>query len=128
MTGDRSAETTPRKRRGELRRVAAAALPTLVTAVICLGIFFWYRARHDPLALGKDLNRTAWEATYTERGQTVPPSGPREGYWGARLGQKVGDPNTEWHEPAVTVPGLLEIDAQGYQRFASPGARQRVAF
>ena len=97
-------------------------LATLV-AVACLGAFYWYRRRQDPIALGKALNQSAWESSFEERGLPVPPSGPRDGYWGSRLGPKVSDPSVGWHEGRILVPGLLDIDARGFQHYVSAAER-----
>ncbi len=77
---------------------------------------------------GMDLNARAWSASYRERGATPPEQGPREGYWGARLGAKIGDPWLGWREPEKHLPGLLEIDAAGRQSWRSAGERRtRIA-
>jgi len=105
--------------RDKLKRAAWAAVPSAVVGVLSLAAFAWYRGWPDPTSLGKDLNRSAWESSFTERGLPVPASGPRDGYWGARIGPKVADPRLGWHEPAVSIPGLMDIDARGWQRYVS---------
>jgi len=76
---------------------------------------------------GGDLNKKAWESSYRERNLPVPSAGPREGYWGARLGEKVHDELTVWREPEVHLAGLMDIDGLGRQYYHSPGkARHRI--
>jgi hypothetical protein len=70
--------------------------------------------RPDLKVLGEIRNREAWEASYQERGLSIPESGPREGYWGKRLGPKQKDKYVSWREPRVYVEGLLDIDDNGY--------------
>ncbi|OGU21416.1 MAG: hypothetical protein A2X85_02650 [Geobacteraceae bacterium GWF2_54_21] len=70
---------------------------------------------------GEDLNKKAWESSYLERGLPVPESGPREGYWGARLGEKVRDGRTVWREPEIHLAGLIDIDGLGRQYYRSAG-------
>ncbi len=72
--------------------------------------------RRDPVAQGKDINKSAWEATFSERGLAVP-AGPREDYWGTRLRPKQPDPLLGWREPETHQPGLLDIDRDGFQRY-----------
>jgi hypothetical protein len=66
------------------------------------------------------LNKTAWEAVYKERNLPLP-DGPRDGYWGARIGTHVEDPRLGWILPALSFPGLLEIDAKGMQHVSARG-------
>jgi hypothetical protein len=47
----------------------------------------------------------------------VPASGPREGYWGARLPAKVSDPRLGWREAPLSIPGLVDVDADGFQHY-----------
>jgi lysophospholipase L1-like esterase len=94
-------------------------LMTLMVAGLCFGA--WVVAEKIIVSKGKGLNQAAWEAAYRERRQAVPPSGPREGYWGARLGAKTPDELLGWHDPEVEISGMISIDAQGLQHYASPG-------
>jgi len=65
---------------------------------------------------GLALNRAAWEATYTERDQPVPPVGPRDGYWGERIRpQKRPCGDLEACERTQTIPLLAIIDGRGFQ-------------
>ena len=75
---------------------------------------------------GHRLNKQAWEAGYLERGLPIPSSGPRDGYWGSRLGKHTPHPTLGWVLPAVRVPGLLDIDQEGMQRVTVPGAKLRL--
>lgn len=84
-----------------------------------LGYHLWGRKYLDPVSRGIDLNQRAWKLSYIERGLPVPSSGPREGFWGARLGPKVADPILGWHEPYTLTPSLLDIDREGFQRYKS---------
>ncbi len=84
-----------------------------------LGYHLWGRKYLDPVSRGIDLNQRAWELTYIERGLPVPSSGPREGYWGARLGPKVPDPILGWYQSTAFISGLLDIDRQRFQRYIS---------
>lgn len=72
------------------------------------------------LEQGKDLNRAAWEASYSERKMEIPESGPRDGYWGSRRGNGVEDQYTVWRDSEVRVARLLDVDASGYQYFRCP--------
>ena len=113
---------------GRLKLVVFSLVPAgLVAAVLATAYAVWWRPARELAEGGKPLNERAWESSYTERGRAVPPSGPREGYWGVRLGAKVFDPHTGWHEPHVVIPGLVDIDERGLQRYVAAGAdKQRV--
>lgn len=80
----------------------------------------WYVGPHGPA-----LNRLAWEATYTERGLTPPPDGPREGYGGSRLGKKASDQVVGWHERPIALKDLLNINAEGVQYTKDKGPQAR---
>jgi len=92
----------------------------MAVAVLAFIAGAWYLA-DSYLHRGEDLNRTAWESSYRERGVPIPASGPREGYWGARLGGKVPDELLRWREPETHLAGLVDIDAAGRQYYRSPG-------
>jgi hypothetical protein len=95
-------------------RLGAGALATLVM-VVAVSWVWESRSTRGAAARGKDLNRSAWELTYLERGVPIPPSGPREGYWGVRLGPKVPHAALGWHEPSVQIPDLVRVDRLGRQ-------------
>jgi lysophospholipase L1-like esterase len=103
-----------------LKLVVFALTPAVVLAGVLATVFVWWRGPE-----GRALNRLAWERTFTERGRSVPASGPREGYWGDRLGPNVDHPVYAWHEPARAVPDLLQIDEHGVQRYRTAGSPKR---
>ncbi len=71
---------------------------------------------------GVKLNQAAWEATYSERGQPVPPVGPREGYWAERIRpQKYPCGDLDACERTQSIPLLVTIDGRGFQH-AGAGA------
>jgi hypothetical protein len=105
---------------GRLKLVVFALTPAAVLAAVLAAIFLWWRRPE-----GKLLNRLAWESTFSERGAPVPPQGPRDGYWGARLGPKIGDSKLGWHEAPVSQADLLDVDAQGLQRYRTAASPKR---
>lgn len=74
---------------------------------------------------GLQLNKNAWEAGFLERGKPVPPDGPRDGYWGVRLGPHTVHPTLGWILPKNQVPELLDIDDHGMQYYR-PRSKARV--
>ena len=100
------------------RRVQLGLKLGVVTLVLATGVALapWLRCLSE-LPEGIDLNRFAWEQSYRERGEAPPPDGPREGYWGDRLGSKAFDRHLGWHERAIEIPGRVSIDASGLQRW-----------
>ncbi|MCP3982895.1 MAG: hypothetical protein GY723_00815, partial [bacterium] len=75
----------------------------------------WRAWKHRGLN-GLELNRAAWEATYTERGRPVPPVGPREGYWAERIRpQRYPCGDLDACERAQSIPLLVTIDERGFQ-------------
>jgi lysophospholipase L1-like esterase len=62
----------------------------------------------------------AWEASYIERGLTVPETGPREGYWGSRTNPKEYNDGLLVRERKQLIPGLVAIDDQGMQHVGQP--------
>ena len=72
-------------------------------------------ADKEELAEGVHLNRIAWEQSYRERGVPIPQSGPREGYWGIRLGKKRHVPYLHWVESQGKAKNLFEVDSNGFQ-------------
>jgi len=91
-----------------------------IVALDGLIISVWLAKRRLVLPSGEPLNRMAWEANFTERGLLVPPGGPRDGYWGARMPPQVKDPDIGWFEAEAPLPGLVEEDAAGLQRMGPP--------
>lgn len=108
----------------KMKHALFAAIPSVIAVLFLLGFLSWYKEFNTPVARGKSLNQKAWELSYVERGLPVPPSGPREGYWGSRLGTKVRDPVLGWHEPPVSVPDLIAIDKDGIQRYSTASAEK----
>ncbi|MCO4769539.1 MAG: SGNH/GDSL hydrolase family protein [Deltaproteobacteria bacterium] len=104
-----------------LRGVLFMALPSLLALGLIGAGVAWYLARPSAEERGRSLNREAWEASYRERAHTVPPQGPREGYWGARMAPKSKDPVLGWRDSAADVPGLLVIRENGTQELPCDG-------
>lgn len=103
------------------------ALAALVVVTFTAGWAAWHLHRRPGVTLsGEELNRTAWEACFRERDLPVPPSGPRDGYWGARMPEWTKDPDLGWHETEAHLPGLVEEDASGVQEVTTPGARRHL--
>ncbi|MEW5852390.1 MAG: SGNH/GDSL hydrolase family protein [Myxococcota bacterium] len=75
---------------------------------------------------GKGLNVRAWEASFLERNLDVPPDGPREGYWGARLPPHTKHSRFGWHMAEVHHPPLVDVDERGLQRVPGPRDARRV--
>jgi hypothetical protein len=102
------------------RRAAVfAAIPSLLCLLLVAGAWLYLTSDERARERGRRINRAAWEQGFTERGLAVPESGPRSGYWGARLKPKVQTPGIWWREHELEVPGLLEIDAEGLQHYRS---------
>jgi len=106
--------------RERLKLVLFALAPAVALAGILAAALLWWRRPQ-----GKELNQLAWESSYTERGEQVPPRGPREGYWGARIGPKIKDPTLGWHEPQLVEPGLLDVDDKGLQHYRTAAPAKR---
>jgi len=85
--------------------------------LILIGVFLWKHQKTNSIEKGKSLNQKAWESSFLERGLFVPPKGPREGFWGSRLGKSKPDQELGWIHADIHIPGLVEIDQEGIQRF-----------
>lgn len=119
------------QRRGRLKRpLLVAILAAVAIAGIAAVIGLYHLIAPDLLAnvlslepSGKALNEAAWKASYTERGLEVPEDGPREGYWGARLGaaDAVVDPDLGTMTGQVDLPGIWQSDALGRQQVPARG-------
>jgi hypothetical protein len=109
--------------RSKVKYAIFATLPTVVAGTVFL---LWYRYHFDPVRRGQDLNRTAWEASYTERGQPIPKSGPREGFWFARMSPRLPhpDPAIGWRDRPTYFRDLMDIDEDGYQKYISPADKK----
>ncbi len=68
---------------------------------------------------GTEMNENAWKANYRERGLPVPQGGPRDGYWGARIGTSIPDPVVGWTLPPLDFPHVLEVAPDGSQTVSS---------
>lgn len=82
----------------------------------------------DPRNLsGNSLHERAWNEVFRERNHTPPPDGPREGYWGSKLGREglLGSRNA--YLPEVKIPGKVEIDGRGFQTVRSTAVKPRNA-
>ena len=62
---------------------------------------------------GDKLRLAGWEASFIERGLTVPPEGPREGIEGE--GVTALRCATSECNPYKDIPGIIEIDSNGFQ-------------
>ena len=91
-----------------------AAIPAVVAGG---AVFAIWRLTDDPVERTLDIVQSAWESSYSERNLPVPPSGPRDGYWSAKVSPKPKHPVTGWAEPPYNEPGILEIDRNGMQFF-----------
>lgn len=92
-----------------------------IVVVVGLSVNYFLHLRSTPTATvsttqGEDINRRAWEASFTERGLSVPPQGPREGYWGDRLEHPTYDEVLGWRPTEQYIPGLLHINEHGWQQ------------
>ncbi len=98
----------------------------LAQCLVLLFIASWYLfGRRDQVIVdqeaGRAFNEAAWEASYAERGLPIPPGGPREGYWAARLNEKIYDPVLVWRHAEQDIPSLVSIDANGFQYARAKG-------
>ena len=118
---------TPNRSRRQLIAywMVVAGIPVLASFV-ALALYDAYSTHWSPLARAKDLNRTAWISAFVERGLAVPKHGPREGYWGSRLGNKVFHPTLAWWEPTRRWDHFFQFDARGLQHFRADKPRQTV--
>lgn len=91
-----------------------ACIPAVIGGVIVGGIWKWL---DDSEARAKGLSGQVWETTYIERGLAVPPGGPRVGFSGERAWPKVAHRELGWIEPPAQIPGVLEVNIDGLQRY-----------
>lgn len=108
------------------KRLAFTAATLAIPLAGAVALAWYAHARLGQLPSGEALNRMAWKANFRERGLPVPPGGPRDGYWGARMPGQVKDPEIGWHEAEAHMPGLVEEDAAGLQRLGTPNARAHL--
>ena len=82
-------------------------------------------AGKSPLS-GVELNQRAWESSFEERGMSVPPDGPREGYWGSKVSPKAGTQGLRYIERELNIPGLVAVDSDGFQSVGPEDAEIRI--
>ena len=123
------------ERGGESGKPATAAIPrgkriaftVAMMSISAAGVAgLWVAQRRLFLPSGEKLNRLAWEANFSERGLPVPPGGPRDGYWGARMPPQVKDPDLGWYEAEAHLPGRVDEDAAGLQHLGPQNARRHL--
>jgi len=140
-----------RKNLGRLALAVGVPLLLLCVGEVALRCFFFRGATDHKLALlyykgevakavvqrlsrfmpddqvsGLALNRRAWESSFSERGMAPPHHEPREGYWGWRLNPKARRVGLRWIERKISIPGLVDVDADGFQAAGSPDAEVRI--
>lgn len=67
--------------RSPLRRVAFAAIPSILCALVLWSAYAFVMSDERAEQLGKELNCTAWERSYIERSLAVPASGIETTYF-----------------------------------------------
>ncbi|MFI5184205.1 MAG: SGNH/GDSL hydrolase family protein [Vicinamibacteria bacterium] len=108
------------------KKILFWAILVALPASCAAGLWALWRSRHFDLPSGKKLNKAAWVASFSERGQRVPEDGPRDGFWGNRMPPWTRDPEVGWHESETHIPRLVEQDSLGLQRIEADGARCHV--
>jgi len=116
-----TSEATPIPR---AKRIAFTLVMMSISAAGVAGL--WLAKRRLFLPSGEALNRMAWEANFSERGLAVPPGGPRDGYWGARMPPQTKDAEIGWYEAEAHLPGLVDEDAAGLQHVGPADARRHL--
>jgi lysophospholipase L1-like esterase len=106
------------------KRIAFTLVMMSISAAGVAGL--WLAKRRLILPSGEELNRMAWEANFRERGLPVPPGGPRDGYWGARMPSQTKDPEIGWYEAEAHLPGLVDEDAAGLQHAGPANAPRHL--
>jgi hypothetical protein len=106
------------------KKIAFTAVMMSISAAGVAGL--WLAKRRLILPSGEALNRMAWEASFTERGLPVPPGGPRDGYWGARMPPQTKDPEIGWYEAEAHMAGLVDEDAAGLQHVGPADAPRHL--
>jgi lysophospholipase L1-like esterase len=106
------------------KRIAFTVVMMSISAAGVAGL--WLAERWLVLPSGEKLNRMAWEANFSERGLAVPPDGPRDGYWGARMPPQVKDPEIGWYEAEAHLPGRVDEDAAGLQHEGPQDSRRHL--
>ncbi len=98
------------------KKILFKTLAVLSVLLFAAGLWKIYDRYREHAPAGLKLNRQAWNASYEERGLAVPPDGPREGFWGARLGPKKQSEKLGWLERELDLPNLIDVDEGGFQR------------
>ena len=94
------------------------AIPISAT-IIAYYAYHLHVTHWSPIARAMDLNRAAWVSAFVERRLTPPNGGPREGYWGSRLGRKTPHPTLGWREPTLESNGYFSFDGRGLQKVST---------
>jgi lysophospholipase L1-like esterase len=116
-----------RSRPPAIPRAKRIAFTVVMMSISALGVAgLWLAKRRLVLPSGEALNRMAWEANFSERGLRIPPGGPRDGYWGARMPPQTKDPEIGWLEAEAHLPGLVDEDAAGLQRWGPADAPRHL--
>lgn len=100
----------------DLNKTFLKALFLVFVVLTAFGVWKIYDRYREHAPVGLNLNKRAWTASFEERGLPVPPDGPREGFWGARLGTKRPSAKLGWVEREMNLPPLVNVNGDGYQR------------
>src|SRR3569833_2264821 len=98
------------------KKVVFALIPSLACAVFFAVTYYRLGLQKTPAEKGRDLNEEAWQATFSERGVPVPPSGPFDGYWGRKL-KTVPSAELGWFESKPAGDGIADIDEDGVRHW-----------
>lgn len=109
----------------EKKRVTVIAITAILSALLIGGVGTYLFLTKAFLS-GERLNRWAWEASYRERGLSVPQYGPREGYWGFRIGPPIHDTLFGNRTPPTLIHDAIDIDRNGLQHAPNEAARRRI--
>jgi lysophospholipase L1-like esterase len=63
---------------------------------------------------GSKLRAAAWNASFTERGLSLPEVGPRDGMYGERITMKACGVSQKCRKE-LSIPGIIEVDELGFQ-------------
>lgn len=108
-----------------LSNLLRVTLP-IVLIIVAIAYFAWEPYISDRVIEGRSINQHAWEASYSERNLLIPLGGPREGYWGSRIGKKIRHPELGWKEPALNFPDVLVVDSNGHQHYRKQDEKLRI--
>ena len=107
------------------RQLLFAAIPSSICAGVFAAVYYALDLGKSAEEQGKELNQLAWEASFRERGLSVPRSGPRDDWHSLRLIPKKAHPTLEWTEDQRFIPGFLDVDSSGLQHWRSTAAPKR---